>query len=302
MYLEKLLDVLRGKRRVAIITHRHADIDALGCALVLKDVLDYLGYNTSVVCPEGPSKDARPYAECSKEPPPDMEMALLVDVASLSQVPKLDVPLAVFDHHAVGDELPGVRDERPSCSEMALELALEAGVRPKKDSLVAAALGIYADSVRLLRADSRTLRALAYAIENVGPLEKYARHQEDPSARTARLKALARLKIFETKLGTICATHVDAYESEVANLLISAGCDISIVASRHKDEVRVVYRSQSVDVGEIAARIGEIMGGSGGGHRGASVTLLRRKADKSELPNLLRTIVGLLDPTAKPLS
>lgn len=302
MYLEKLLSVLKGKHRVAIITHRHADVDALGCALILRDVLYYLGYEALVVCPEGASKDAKPYAECAEAPPSDVEAAVLVDVASLSQVPKLDVPLVVFDHHAVGDELPGVRDERPSCSEMALELALEVGVRPRRDSLVAAALGIYADSVKLLRADSRTLRALAYAVEEVGPLERYVKRQEDPSARVAKLKALARLKIFKTKIGAVCATHVDAYESDVANLLISAGCDVSIVASRHGDEVRIIYRSQSVDVGEIAAKIGEILGGSGGGHRGASVTLLRRRINKAELPELLRTVVGLLDPDARPLS
>ncbi len=302
MYLKRLLDALKDRRKVAIITHRHADIDAVGCASILRDVLNGLGYDAIIVCPEGVSKDASPYARCVEEIPPDVEIALLADVASLSQIPKVDVPIVVFDHHAVGDQLPGVREERPSCSEMALELALEAGVKPGRDSLVAAALGIYADTVRLLRADGRTLRALLYAIDEIGPLEGYVRRREEPSARMAKLKALARLEMFETRLGVICATHVDAYESDVANLLISAGCDVAIVASRHGDEVRIIYRSQSVDVGEIAAKIGELMGGSGGGHRGASATLLRRRITKAELPDLLRAVVNSLDPDAKPFS
>ncbi|MGC9117388.1 MAG: DHH family phosphoesterase [Thermoproteus sp.] len=303
MYLERLLNVLGNRRRIAVVTHRHADLDALGCALVLRDVLEGLGREAVVVCPDGVAKDADPYARCSEEVPPDIEMAVLADVASLAQVPPMDVPLAIFDHHAVGDELPGVREERPSCSEMALELAIEAGVRPKRDSLIAAALGIYADTARLLRADKRTLAAISFAISEIGPLEKYIVQQgEERSLKMAKLKALARLAIYETRLGVICATHVDAYESDVAALLTSAGCDVAIVASRHGGEVRLVYRSHKVDVGEMAARIGELLGGSGGGHRGASVTTVKMRATKADLPRLLGDVVRALDPDARPLS
>jgi len=302
MYLEKLLGVLGDRRRIAVVTHRHADLDALGCALVLRDVLEGLGREPVVVCPDGVAKDARPYARCSEEMPTDAEMAILVDVASLAQVPPMDVPLAVFDHHAVGDALPGVREERPSCSEMALELALEADVKPRRESLIAAALGIYADTARLSRADGRTLAAISAAISEIGPLERYITQQEEDRAlKMAKAKALARLAVYETKVGIVCATHVDAYESDVAAVLVSAGCDVAIVASRHGGEVRLVYRSHRVDVGEMAARIGELLGGSGGGHRGASVTTVKMRATKADLPVLLMQAVRALDPDPRPL-
>lgn len=302
MYLEKLLGVLGDRRRIAVVTHRHADLDALGCALVLRDVLEGLGREPVVVCPDGVAKDARPYARCSEEMPTDAEMAILVDVASLAQVPPMDVPLAVFDHHAVGDALPGVREERPSCSEMALELALEADVKPRRESLIAAALGIYADTARLSRADGRTLAAISAAISEIGPLERYITQQEEDRAlKMAKAKALARLAVYETKVGIVCATHVDAYESDVAAVLVSAGCDVAIVASRHGGEVRLVYRSHRVDVGEMAARIGELLGGSGGGHRGASVTTVKMRATKADLPALLMQAVRALDPDPRPL-
>jgi nanoRNase/pAp phosphatase (c-di-AMP/oligoRNAs hydrolase) len=269
---------------------------------VLRDVLEGLGREPVVVCPDGVAKDARPYARCSEEMPTDAEMAILVDVASLAQVPPMDVPLAVFDHHAVGDALPGVREERPSCSEMALELALEAGVKPRRESLIAAALGIYADTARLSRADGRTLAAISAAISEIGPLERYITQQEEDRAlKMAKAKALARLAVYETKVGIVCATHVDAYESDVAAVLVSAGCDVAIVASRHGGEVRLVYRSHRVDVGEMAARIGELLGGSGGGHRGASVTTVKMRATKADLPVLLMQAVRALDPDPRPL-
>ncbi|MFP3198596.1 MAG: DHH family phosphoesterase [Thermoproteus sp.] len=302
MYLERLLGVLGDRRRIAVVTHRHADLDALGCALVLRDVLEGLGREPVVVCPDGVAKDARPYARCSEEMPTDAEIAILVDVASLAQVPPVDIPLAVFDHHAVGDALPGVREERPSCSEMALELALEAGVKPRRESLIAAALGIYADTARLSRADGRTLAAISAAISEIGPLERYiAQQEEDRALKMAKAKALARLAVYETKVGIVCATHVDAYESDVAAMLVSAGCDVAIAASRHGGEVRLVYRSHRVDVGEVAARMGELLGGSGGGHRGASVTTVKMRATKADLPALLMQAVRALDPDPRPL-
>ncbi|MEL9991788.1 MAG: DHHA1 domain-containing protein [Thermoproteus sp.] len=303
MYLRRLLDALGNRRKVAIVTHRHADLDALGCAEVLKDVLAGLGYEAVVVCPEGASKEARPYAECREEIPQGTEAVVLADVASLSQVPEVkDALVLLFDHHAVGDALPGVRDERPSCSEMALETALEAGVKPSKNSLVAAALGVYFDTAKLLRADDRTLRALAYAVSEIGPLERYVgRQEEDPSLKIAKLKSLIRLKAYKTSIGLVCATHVDAYEADVASMLVSVGCDVAIVASRHKDEVRIVYRSQRVDVGAMAARIGSLLGGSGGGHRGASVTVIKKRATKAELPGILDSVISAIDPKAEPI-
>ncbi|MEZ0247717.1 MAG: DHHA1 domain-containing protein [Thermoproteus sp.] len=304
MYLKRLLDALGSRRKVAIVTHRHADLDALGCAEVLKDVLTSLGYEVVVVCPEGASREARPYAKCLGEVPQGAEAVVLADVASLSQVPEVKGALVLlFDHHAVGDMLPGVRDERPSCSEMALEAALEAGVKPSRDSLVVAALGVYFDTTRLLRADDKTLRALAYAVSEIGPLERYVgKQEEDPSLRIAKLKSLARLKVYRTSIGYVCATHVDAYEADVASMLVSAGCDVAIVASRRKDEVRIIYRSQRVDVGAMAARIGSLLGGSGGGHRGASVTIVKKKAAKAELPDILDSVISAIDPKAELIS
>nr|KJR73735.1 MAG: exopolyphosphatase [Thermoproteus sp. AZ2] len=302
MYLERLLGALRGYKRIAIITHRHADLDAIGCANVLRDVLSALGYDAVVVCPEGAAREARQYADCVGEVPPGLEAAVLVDVATLAQVPRLDVPYAVVDHHVVGDEIPGVRAERPSCSEIALRIAEEAGVKPKRESLIAASLGIYADSVKLLKADGDTLRTLASAVDEIGPLEQYlGKSEENPSLKMAKIKALSRLHIYETKSGVVCATHVDAYESDVANMLVSAGCDVAVVASRHGGEVRAVFRSPSVNVAELAAKAAELLGGRGGGHRGAAALAAARKLRKDELPALLEELVRLIDASAMPL-
>ncbi|MBP1448591.1 MAG: exopolyphosphatase, partial [Thermoproteus sp.] len=207
------------------------------------------------------------------------------------------------DHHAAGDEMPGIRVERPSCSEIALEIAREAGVRPSREALIAAALGIYADSVRLLRADGATLRILADAVDVVGPLEQYVGRlrEEDRGLKMAKAHALARLSVYEGNRGVICATHVDAYESDVANALTSAGCDVSIVASRHGEEVRLILRSRSIDVAALAADIASILGGGGGGHRGAAAVSIKRRMRKDELPRLLSEVVKLIDASARRL-
>lgn len=280
------------------MTHRRADADAVGCASVIKEVLESRGYSVLIVCPEGVSKEARPLIQCQRALPDDIDAVVLVDVASLAQVPEIKKPLVILDHHKVGDQLPGLRLERPSCSELALEIALEAGVKPSRDALIAAALGIYEDTGGLLRADERTFELLKYAVSEVGPLERYLRREEDASLKMAKLKGLLRTSAYRTSRGILCITNVGAHEGAVAELLISAGCDIAIVISKRKDEVRIFLRSGSIDVADLAAKIASRLGGRGGGHMGASAIVLR-EGDPQEIA---RHILTYIDPKASALS
>jgi Exopolyphosphatase-related proteins len=127
-------------------------------------VLERLGVEVvAVVCPEG-----SPLGGCTKELPEDVDVYVLADVATLSQVPQLHKRYFKVDHHYVGDDTPGVVMQRPSCTEIALKLAEEAGVELPPDVAKLAVLGIYADTGRLKRADAKTLLALAKLLENIG--------------------------------------------------------------------------------------------------------------------------------------
>jgi len=294
---------LRGVKSATIVTHRLADYDALGCALVLKEVLSSLGVESEIVCPEGLKGSGKtPYCRDSPSRIPDVY--ILADVASLSQIP-FEIAGRAFsiDHHARGDPLPGIRDERPSCSEIAIELARELNVRLSEDALRAALLGIYHDTAKLTRADSRTFSTLSYILgELKRPLGQFLERQEEsPSKKYAKLKAVLRLKAYESNIGIICTTHVGAHESDAAKVLLSSGCDVVIIASKHDDELRIFLRSIKADASKLALKIGDLLGGSGGGHREASGVVVKTRVSKRDLDKILESIVRGLEPEAKPV-
>jgi len=292
--LETLRELLAGARRAAIVTHRRADADALACAEVLKLVLERLGVGViAVVCPEGSLLGG-----CSEDLPRDVDVYVLADVASLSQVPPLPGRAIRVDHHYAGDDIPGVVVNRPSCTEVALALAEEVGVEIPPDVAKLAVLGIYTDTGGLRRADARTLRALSKLLERLnatlGDVVKEGGETWNMSKTMAFLKGFRRLEVYSSSVGLICATHVGAYESDVASLLVSVGCRVAVVASRKEDGLRIVFRSRNFDVASIARRIGQ-----GGGHREAAVAVLKRRVPKSELPSILRAVVKEIAPDAK---
>jgi nanoRNase/pAp phosphatase (c-di-AMP/oligoRNAs hydrolase) len=291
-----MIELLGGAKRVAIVTHRRADADALACAKVLQLVLERLGVTVAaIVCPEGSQLGG-----CSRELPNDVDLYVLVDVASLSQIPPLQGRYFKIDHHHVGDEIPGIVVQRPSCTEIALKLAEEAGVELTPEAAKLAALGIYADTGRLKRADAETLRMLSKLLEKIGgalgDLIREEERAEEPQRVIALLKGMKRLEAYRSSLGVICISHVGAYESDVASLLLSIGCNIALVASRKEDGVHVVMRSRGFDVATLAKSLG-----AGGGHKEAAVAIIRENVTKSQLPSLLRRIVKQIDPSAEPL-
>ncbi|AET31888.1 MULTISPECIES: DHH family phosphoesterase [Pyrobaculum] len=294
--LEKLRDLLRGAERAAVVTHRRADADALACAEIMKLVLERLGVEVvAVVCPEG-----SPLGGCVEEVPSGVDLYVLADVASLSQIPPICGRCVRVDHHLVGDEIPGVVANRPSCTEVALTLAEEAGVDIPPEVARLAVLGIYTDTGRLRRADAETLRWVAYLMEKVGgvlgDLVGAEEGQRGEHVAIALLKGMQRLEIYESSLGIICTSHVGAHESDLAALLLSAGCKVAVVASLKKDGVHLVFRSREVNVAEMAKSLG-----AGGGHREAAVAVLGERTSKRELPSLLRAVIKKLFPDAVPL-
>lgn len=294
--LEELRRLLGGARRVAIVTHRRADADALACAKILELVLKRLGVDVAAVaCPEG-----SPLGGCVEEIPQDVDLYVLADVASASQIPPICGRCIRVDHHAVGDEIPGIVMDRPSCAEVALALAEEAGVEIPPDVAKLAILGIYTDTGRLRRADVETLKKLVGLLDKVGgtlgDVVSSEEKERGPHVAIALLKGMKRLEVYKSPIGLICTSFVGAHEADLANILQTAGCRVALVASLKEDGVHIVFRSRDVNVAVLATSLG-----AGGGHREAAVAIIRERVSKSQLPTLLRNVVKKLFPDASPL-
>jgi len=296
--LGRLIQLVREVGGV-VVPHVNADLDAVACALLVAEAA-----GAQVSCPGGISLEARQAAqrlgvEIRCVDFDEGVLAVYVDAASFAQVPRAR-RYAVVDHHVDPDPsfVAGaevyVRYDSPSCTEGVLGDLLSMGFRPSRGVLALAVYAIYRETGGLRRASPRTFRVLADALDVLGvglgdvlPSGDEVRREEV----IARIKGLKRVAAWESDLGIICATYVSAFESSVANLLVSAGCDLALVASAKEDGVHLVLRGRELEkVYDVLRSEGWV----GGGHQGAGGLVLNVRARKRDLPGLLRRVVAKL--------
>ncbi|GBF08681.1 conserved hypothetical protein, partial [Aeropyrum pernix] len=201
----------------AVITHRNADPDAVGAALVVREVLRALRMNPCLYSPEGISRQSKRLLEavgeefgplCSPDEKP--LIAVVVDAANLSQIAGAESLFkaarlkTVIDHHERGSiheeaDVAIVDPGAGSSSELAVKTAVEAGT-PLRPSVATAALGgIVYDTGRFLRASKLSFEAAAHLLSmgadygkvlEVGR-QRGRRDRGDLSLRLAKLKAFS---------------------------------------------------------------------------------------------------------------
>jgi hypothetical protein len=94
---------------------------------------------------------------------------------------------------------------------------------------------------------------------------------QDLSERVACLKAASRATIYKLDEIYVAFSRVHSHEAAACRGLIKLGADIAVVAAEKRDEIRISSRGRQsmaglVDLAEIFKGLGEIIGGTGGGH------------------------------------
>lgn len=303
---------MRG-RRVAIVTHRNADLDAVGSALLLADALSGVASEVCVSIPEGPNKQSKraleklrlSYPECSLVY--DYDVVIAVDAANLVQLAEYATLYArapsriAVDHHLEGSvhESATVRlvvPEASSTVEVVVLMLDEEGLTPKDARVATLALaGLVSDSRRFIIAGPLTFRAALRltewggdykeALELAQPPRDDQGQGEDVSLRLARLKAFSRLRVGRSCHDILVAvTHIGSFESVVARSLVESGADVAVVVTERRDYFRVSVRvsRRSLDLGIMAAQLASYLagkfGGEGGGHEATAMAQLDRRA------------------------
>jgi nanoRNase/pAp phosphatase (c-di-AMP/oligoRNAs hydrolase) len=190
---------------------------------------------------------------------------------------KVDI---LIDHHALSYDSARARIEwvepgASSCSELVASIIKF----PTPQIAQALALGILSDSAQLMRADSRSLRALACMLEHSSlsfeQLLEILRHPPKLENRAAVLEGL-RQSTWRIENGWLIASAaVSSNESHVADALINAGADAVFVGTSDEKGARISARlrprlASSLNLPEIMLEVGRFLGGSGGGHPAAA--------------------------------
>ncbi len=306
--------------QTVILTHEHADFDALasllGGALLFPDALPVLprkrNRNTQAFL--SLYKNQFPFIEPQHLSRVHVELAVLVDTRSVNAVKGMDrtTGYLVIDHHSNAEPLPNGwnvwKDSLgPHTTGANATLLIERLMRQNASlsSLQATllALGIYEDTGSLLYASTthRDIRCAAWLVERGARLEVMRRFMHYPPTVAQRkltqqltedaehltvsgqniVLAIADAPDFEDELSTLAHRLRELFDPDALFVVVNLG-----------DRVQVVARSgtDAVHVGMIAELLG------GGGHSRAAAALLQ-----DATPEEIRGwIIDLLQKHARP--
>ncbi|KXA95902.1 hypothetical protein AKJ65_00180 [candidate division MSBL1 archaeon SCGC-AAA259E19] len=295
VYLEKL-----GEKNpsVLILSHPHADPDAVGSVLGLGEILESLGAEAIKGVPSNLSKLSESVMSSLNEELPidpslEADFVMILDTSSLGQLGDYEEKIedsnskVVFiDHHRPDEETRKRTDEYyvDESASSAVELILRAAreldfhFTPKTATIMLT--GIISDTGNFKFANGGTFKAVTDLLEDGADYRKAMealKTPEDYSKKVAMLKAAKRLETYKSHGRWIAFSEVGAYESDAASMFIKIGADVALVASSNGDKVRISSRSRSgvssethLHLGELMSKLADQFDGTGGGHAGAA--------------------------------
>jgi nanoRNase/pAp phosphatase (c-di-AMP/oligoRNAs hydrolase) len=284
-----------GLRNAAVICHRNADADTYLSAFALSSLIRTLASRCSVVIvtPQGMTtlteRLSKKFAHKTvSDPEEDYDLFVAVDVGDtellkgwLGKMKGSKGAKVLVDHHPLRDT--GVYDHvivdesATSAGEMVYRLFKAKKVLPSTKVAQALLEAIVFDSSHLSIAGEGGLRAAVALIDAGADLPQARRDlRSDPDYGEvlAKLKGAQRLKISRLGDWVLASSRVGSFQAHVARSLILLGADIAVVGGDTDDETRVSLRSTqrfhdstNLHLGtQVAEKLGNILGGHGGGH------------------------------------
>jgi nanoRNase/pAp phosphatase (c-di-AMP/oligoRNAs hydrolase) len=304
MSFKEILHVLEDTKAsfVLLLCHRSADADAICSAYALQGLLKRFLPDVviEIGCPQGVNKPAKQLFEhlpITVNLKPNIESAEAIVLLDMNTVEQLDevadvikkspAPKIIIDHHAPSSDtlqicrVCVVNEKAAANCELIYRLYSQAEVEPTINEAKALFVGIAFDTRHFALANSPTFEILAKLVStgiDAQPTLALFAMPIDPSERVAKLKACKRAKIVKVEGWIIALSHVSAYQAPAAKALVDLGAHMSAVAGKKGGKVELSLRCTrqfnelaGVHLGtDIAAPLGEFLGGVGGGHAMAS--------------------------------
>jgi bifunctional oligoribonuclease and PAP phosphatase NrnA len=314
---QKVVDRLRGARRVLAVSHENPDADTVGATLAIVRLVEAMGGRADPVCsdpvpPLYAFLDGVDRFALDPDPDADYDLLVLSDCATVERVGEVGarhaelferLPRVIVDHHASNDasgEADWIDPAAAATCEMSTLLAVRMGVDLTADGGALATglmAGIVMDTATFAHpnATPRTLVVSAALVEAGAPLS-------DISRRLYRTKPDAQLRLFGVVLDRLesaydgrvvwsSITEADlaatgserAYSEGIIDLLSQAeAAEVAILFKEAGRATRVSVRTRpgGVDATVLTGRFG------GGGHARAAGASIDAPLEEARPPVL----------------
>ncbi len=302
-FAEKL-KMSKGKK-VLVLTHHNADIDAMASAISLDEGLKQAGAETTIGVAESISKAAQKLSESSPviiDPDcKNFDYVVLVDTSvpeQLASVRNLRADF-VIDHHPEGKLAEGavshIDKNAKSSAQLVYSVLKELKIEIDEKLAKIISAGIVADTAHFRHADSEVFSIMAELTQKTkfsDVLGLISTEETDPSGRIAALKAASRMEIYKFGGMLVVLSNVVSHEAAACRGLLKLGADIAIVVAEKENETRISSRAKEkitgkgLDLSELFKDVGKFLEGSGGGHPLAGSANGKRK-NRDELKKLI---------------
>ncbi|MGV8084902.1 MAG: DHH family phosphoesterase [Candidatus Bilamarchaeum sp.] len=280
LIFQKFLDKYKGKK-IAVVTHNKADVDAISSALGISAVLP-----ESIICTEEDMKNGAELLckrlgiktiELNSIDKSDFAGIVVTDTSAFTLCPAArDWPiLCIIDHHrSSGRDMKGefeiIDEESPSAAEIVANLTNPTDKR----ICFALSVGIIADGARFKSARQETFETLGKMMKNANAhysdLLSFAEPEPKDEAKIAILSSMQKMNYIYQDGCYIATSETISNESDVASILTEAA-DVAFVAKWNDEtnETRVGARARrevKVGMNDVMSIAAKSTGGSGGGH------------------------------------
>jgi bifunctional oligoribonuclease and PAP phosphatase NrnA len=295
--MKEMTAVLRGARRIALVSHRDPDPDTIGSALALGLGLESLGKRVSWHCAD-PVPEQQRFLHGSErftqEPPPeDVDLVITVDFGSVDRA-KFALPtrptLVNIDHHASNDHFgtANLVDVTAAASAELVSRVIDAlGIKWTPEMATAALVGIMTDtgSFQFPSTDARALDRAARLREAGADLQAITYNIfRNKRFEALKLWGFAFSRLAREQDGQLVWTEIrvgdieraEARDEDISGLVEqvarSAGMRVALLFNEQEGMVKVSCRTSqwepSVDASALMAQFG------GGGHVRAAGALI----------------------------
>ncbi len=296
--IESLLNFIKPRNKIGIISHVNADPDALASALTLNFLIHKLKENvkSSLIFPEGISKVSKNIlltiglsVEYTKVFEESYDGIFLVDASSYGQFGKLSSMIKqykgnifIIDHHSpskdiVSDSYDTIIINEVASAIIIYEISKRLSIELNKELYSLILAGILYDTRRFLHVTPLTFKIVSELLEkgvNYLQIVNSLQQEMDISERIARLKASKRMRIFRLGDWLVVLTRVSAFEASAARAIISLGADVVFVAGGKGDELRIsarisntFFNKTGISLGkDLLPEIARKLNAAGGGH------------------------------------